>query len=226
MKLFWGMLFLFSAVSLVGQRDLSAGLLPKVNVSAKLSDQVGLVSSVESRQLLYDDPEVDYRYVLTDVATFFSFRTQPDQKLNLGYTLRFRNKQLFHRFSQQYNFVDYRDSYRVGHRLALDQTFADGEPTVYRARYRLTLEKPLSGDKVDPREFYLKAGVEFLGAYEDRDWGLEGRLVPLLGYEINDNDKIETGLDYRLDGIFSGAPGQDFWWSVTWYTAITGKRTK
>jgi hypothetical protein len=221
MKILWGILFLFSALSLLGQQDLSAGLLPKVNVSARLSDQVGLVSSVESRQLLYDDPEVDYRYVLTDAATFFSFRTQPDQKFNLGYTLRFRNKQLFHRFSQQYNFVDYRDSYRVGHRLALDQTFAKNEPAVYRARYRVTLEKPLSGDKVDPREFYLKAGVEFLGAYEERDWGLEGRLVPLLGYEINDNDKVEAGLDYRLDGIFSNAPGQDFWWAITWYTAIT-----
>ena len=134
MKLFWSILFLFSTFSLFGQRDLSAGLLPKVNVSARLSDQAGLVSSVESRQLLYDDPQVDYRYVLTDVATFLAFRIQPDQKRNLGYTLRFRNKQLFHRFSQQYNFVDYRDSYRVGHRLALDQTFAKDEPTTYRAR--------------------------------------------------------------------------------------------
>ncbi len=202
------------------QHAFSGGMLPKLNFSAKVSEKIKLVQSIESRQQFYDNDSemgLDYQYVLTDFAFRISRKVFSNQSLNIGYTLRLRQGKVYHRITQQYNIVRHFDFFRMGHRLATDQTYSKSKDTEFRFRYRLTFEIPLSGDKVDPGEFYAKMGNEYLLETSGGENDLEIRLLPFLGYEINKKNKVETGLDYRVSDISGEGSDHALRLSLTWY---------
>ena len=95
-----------------------------------------------------------------------------------------------------------------------------GAPTEYRFRYRATLENPLNGKSIDPKEFYLKINNEYLNAFEDREYDLEIRFSPLLGLKLNERNKLELGLDYRLDSFLENKTRNHFWTSINWYLKL------
>lgn len=227
----WGILslcfgvicLLFFSVFSYAQHSTLGGLLPRLNVSVRLSEDVKLIAFAESRQGLYDtrlEDRADYEYILTDMAAFLSFKMQANQSFNIGYTHRIRGDEVIHRMTQQFNIVVNRDAGRIGHRFVFDQTYSSQSPSVYRLRYRIVLEKSLSGDKIDSREFYMKIGTEALGNYTKRSLDLEWRMMPMIGYEINRYNRIEFGPDYRLGDVFSDQKRSSLWLSLTWYISI------
>ncbi len=108
-------------------------------------------------------------------------------------------------------------SMRLAHRFAADQTFGGGDPTEWRLRYRLGTELPLNGQEADPKELYLKINNEYLGSWQGNDSDLEIRLVPVLGYLFTDKNKLEFGLDYRIDSFLANEARQRFWGVLAWY---------
>lgn len=212
---------LFMITELGGQ-SLGLGILPKVTVTTKVGGALSLANSIESRQSMYMSdqmPTIDYQYILTDVISFLSYRIDPDQKVNAGYTLRFRGDQEFHRISQHYNLIRRYDKFRIGHRFAADQTFSSESSSEFRLRYRATFETAISGTKIDAREFYLKAGNEYLYSYKDGS-SLEIRFIPIIGYQVDQLSKLETGLDYRIKSPFTDETSNDIWLRMTWYLSI------
>jgi hypothetical protein len=205
------------------QHSLSGGFLPKINLSAKVSKKIKLVYSTESRQQFYQSEEVQqfqYKNALTDFTALVSTKIQANQSINTGYMIRFRDGEVFHRFIQQYNLVQYFDFLRMGHRLATDQTFSSDSDAKYRIRYRITIEKSLSGDEVDPREFYIKLGNEYLWEVTRSQSELEIRLLPMLGFEISKRNRIETGIDYRLSEILGAGAASALRLSLIFYQSF------
>ncbi len=90
--------------------------------------------------------------------------------------------------------------YRIRQRLRADERFQQrGHNRKYkfdlRLSYRLALDFPLEGDRLDNREFYLNTNAEFLytptttDAFFYREWnGYAG-----LGYKLNDLYTLELG---------------------------------
>ena len=191
------------------------GLLPKINTSLKLSENLKWVNSVESRTVIYDD-QWTFSHNLVDVSTILSIRQASNQSLNLGYLIRIRDGKIAHRLIQQYNIVNLADGYRLAHRLGFDQEFQHETTPRFRTRYRVIFEKPLDGRKIDVHEFYIKLGVESL--YNFRLEDLEFRALPFLGYRLSGNDKIEVGVEYRWEELFNGVSSNKNWFRVTWYT--------
>lgn len=197
------------------------GILPKSNLSLKLNKNLRAVASVESRQYFYEKNTFDYRYVLTDFQIFLSYKLSPGKSLNSGFIIRTENERTLYRLSQQYSVVKKYNAFRQGHRFGLDVTWGGGTDVVSRMRYRLTYEKPLSGERVDPSEMYIKLGNEVLFIIaEDPVFNLEYRLLPNIGYEINYNHKIEGGLDIRIRDIISEGPAFRMFFAFTWYVNI------
>ena len=211
--LFLILIFLFNSVS--AQIDTQFGLLPKINTSAKLSKSVKWINSIEVRELVYNN-EWKLSHSLIDIASIFSFKTSIDQSLNIGYLIRFRDGQVIHRMLQHYNFVNLSDDHRTAHRIGFEQEFFKDQSTRYRTRYRFTYEKPLNGNKVDLKEFYLKLGAETLYNFTTED--LEFRLLPYLGYQVTKKNKVELGIDARLNGFLNDNTASKNWLRVTWYT--------
>lgn len=187
-------------------------------MSVNVSDKIKWNNSFESRHSGYTSSEnvFKYRYILSDFSSLISVKIRTGQTVNLGYLIRFRDSKIYHRTIQQYNFIQNANARRIGHRVALDQTFADRELPEFRIRYRVVFEIPLSGDKVDPTEFYLKMGNEYILAFQEESSDPEIRLIPLLGYEFSRKNKLEAGLDYRLSGLSRSEEKQHrLWLSLT-----------
>lgn len=207
------------------QSSFQTGLLPSINFNKGISEDWSLNFKIESRQLLKDGffrnkNEFDYDYLLTDFTTITSKKIGLNNAISFGYTLRVADKDLVHRFIQQITLTKRYSSMRLGHRFSTDQTFAHDRSVQFRVRYRLTAELPLNGQSVDPKEFYIKINNEYLNVFQNKDYDLELRLVPLLGYNFNDNNKLETGLDYRLSSFIHTGSRSSFWLSINWFIKI------
>lgn len=213
-------------IPLVGnaQQNYQLGVLPSVNLNAKFPKDWSLNFKVESRQAIYqgrfgEEGEASYNYVLTDLALIAARKIGIRSAVAGGYVMRIREGTAFHRSAQQMTFSRRYQRTRMAHRLAADQTFASGEKPAYRLRYRLAAEIPLNGERVDPGEFYLKAGNEYLNGWQGKDYDLEVRWSPYLGYAFERGSKLEWGLDYRLDSFLQDASRHRFWLGINWYFA-------
>lgn len=210
--------FIFFCVSKVYcQSNFDSGFLPKVVFSNKVSDKVNWVHSLESRAIIYDD-KYPFSHNLVDVSSILSLKTNLNQSFNFGYIIRFWDSETIHRTFQHYNFVNQFLSIKVGHRLAFEQFYQTKKQITFRTRYRVSAEKPLNGERVDVKEFYIKLGNEYLYDFKTND--LEIRVTPNLGFKASKKDKIEFGLDYRLGRFLNNNTKNNLWFRTTWYISI------
>ncbi len=182
----------------VAQPSRGYGFLPRVVLSGNLSTSFRNITSAESRILFYDDGEFDLQHSLTDLSTLFSYRWFSNMTVSAGYMIRLRQGGPSHRLLQQFTLIQAVRQTRLSYRLAFDQTLSSQATTVYRARFRIQFELPLSGEKIDIGEFYLKPGIEAIGITQGGTQGAELRITPLIGYEISPSNRIEAGVDYRI----------------------------
>jgi hypothetical protein len=208
------------------QGSYQAGLLPAFNLNKKLPKQWSANLKIESRQSLAEgifgaNDQAEYEYLLTDFTLIAAKKVGLKHTLAGGYTLRWQGDEFVHRSIQQFFFIQNFPDFRLAHRLSTDQTFSPTDPVAFRLRYRAAMEVALAGQSVDPREFYLKINHEYLGLLQDQNFDLEVRLVPFLGYKFTDRNKLEVGLDYRVDSFIGGNGSRSrFWASVNWFLVI------
>lgn len=210
---------------LTAQDSYQLGALPSINLNKKWDSGWRWNAKVESRQLFKEGDfkttvPFDYIYELTDFSNIFSKQLGAQQSIAGGYLIRFRNQEWFHRSIQQFVITKRYQGLRLAHRFSADQTFSQINAPEFRFRYRISIEKSLSGTSVDPKEFYLKLNHEYLLGYQSIDTDLELRLVPLLGYELNDFNKIEAGLDYRVSSLLNNVDSHRFFITINWFITL------
>ncbi|WP_394747052.1 DUF2490 domain-containing protein [Spongiimicrobium salis] len=225
MKRILGILFFCAWVSGNAQSNYQFGILPSLNLNKKLEKDWKLNLKIESRQLLKEGnfgegTDFDFEYLLTDIAFIAAKKVGLHHNLAAGYQIRFREGTLFHRTIQQYTTVHSYSGLRLAHRIAADQTFSEITSPEYRFRYRLTAILPLSGKELDTKEWYVKINNEYLHAFQSSVYDLELRLVPFLGYVFTDSNKVEFGLDYRINSFLNGPSSHRFWWTVNWFVTL------
>ena len=204
-----------SSYTVLSQNNFDAGFLPKVVLSKKLSNKTKWINSLEQITIFYDE-DYQFTHSLVDVSTIYSLKTSSNQSFNFGYILRFRNSETIHRTFQHYNFINRFSSLKIGYRFAFEQFYQPKKQTTFRTRYRVSAEKPLNGERLDVKEFYIKFANEYLYDFSD----LEIRLTPYLGYQASKKDKIEFGLDYRVSDFISNRTQNTLWFRTTWYISF------
>jgi len=201
------------------------GTLPSLNLKKGINSDWSLNLKAETRLRFLQgefggDAPTDLHFQLADFALTASRKTGLNNALAGGYQIRLREEQTFHRLIQQFTLVRRYETFRMAHRFSSDQTFNSENPRELRLRYRITAEIPLDGQSVDPGEFYLKLNNEYLNSWQDGEYDLEIRLVPLAGFEFTDNNKLEFGLDYRLSSFIDGVLRNSFWINIGWYLKV------
>lgn len=195
--------------------------MPQVNVNLSLAGKWRLNTKLESRPLIsigeFGSQLSDFEYRLTDLSLLAARKIGLGQSIAGGYLLRSLPGEFRHRFIQQYSFVQSFSTFRLGHRIVSDQTFAPTAEAIARLRYRISFEFPLNGQSVDPREFYLKISHEYVNILQSRRYDLEIRGMPLLGYNTSDHSRFEVGLDYRLGSFLTDSTRHTGFWVVGWY---------
>jgi len=183
------------------------GLLPQINADFKMGDGWKLNSKLEGRQLFFQNPfpegQSELEFERLDLEIVATKSLNPANALGAGYLIRRQGGIFKHRFIQQFSITQKLLSSRLAHRIRTDQTLEEGEAVQLRLRYRIGWEKPLNGLELDPKEFYLKFSNEYLGSLQDQIGNLEIRGLASLGYNISDNNQLETGIDYRVEKLIN-----------------------
>ncbi|MBR9921263.1 MAG: DUF2490 domain-containing protein [Bacteroidetes bacterium] len=218
-------LFLLFSIESRGQHSWRSGLVPQINANYKLGKSWKINAKTENRIRLASgtfgkEKTTEYQYERTDLSLIISYKTGLNTNAAIGQLIRFRGEKILHRSIQQFSVVQRLSGLKLAHRFSTDQTWAKEEKPVYRFRYRLASEFPLNGQKTDPREFYIKLSNEYLYissfAFDD----FEIRLSPILGYALTNNNKLEVGLDYRIDSFRLTYNRSSFWTRVSWYVSF------
>lgn len=219
-------LCILASFGVYSQSVTNIGVIPKLNIKKKFESLWSVnveiaprVEIAEGRSLSH--LENDTFYTLTDVTTVVSYTVGVSNSVGVGYVTRIEEEQTTaHRFLQQYVLVDYYETYRIAHRFRTDQTFREGRVPVFRARYRISSDIALEGQTVDPSEFYFKISNEYVGILRDNANDIEIRLTPTLGYNLANKNKIELGLDYRIDSFINSAADHRYWVQVGYYLSF------
>lgn len=207
------------------QSTFQMGGLPSLNFNKKLKNDWSLNSKIESRLLfqrgeINGDVHKNFNYVLTDFSLIGAKKIGLNSRIAGGYLIRSEEGVLNHRFIQQYVIVQKLSGFRLAHRFLSDQTFSASEAPEFRLRYRITSELPLNGESVDPGEYYLKINNEYINSLQAMEYDLEIRLIPLIGYDISERFKIETGLDYRVNSFLTNNTRHSYWMTLNFFIEI------
>lgn len=222
-------LLVCSSSLVLSQSNLEMGLLPRLQIKTKLTEKVSLINTIEARYFFYDQElpnKKHFSYKLTDFSAFVEYKLSVNKAINVAYTLRLQPFTQSHRLIQQFKITNKFKSFSLKHRFGIDQTFNKHEFAVFRARYRLNFIKPLKGKTLDNKEFYLKQGIEFVGELEQKIGDLEIRILPKIGYQINENNTIEGGLDYRFSNFIKNDIENVLWYNMAWFIKINPKDKK
>lgn len=194
---------LLSIVTKAQEHRTILGFFPEASLSYKISDQYSITHKVESQHGLFDtqnlNKEFRYAHSLTDLQSFIGRRLSPFVKVDLGYQYRLQEGENTHRPIQQVSILQRGTSFRIGHRIRIDETFFKNAPLLFRARYRLKGQIPLQGQSLDAGENYLAISNELIYMIQSSEDDLENRLAAAYGFYFDDKNKLEIGLDYRTD---------------------------
>lgn len=197
------------------------GLLPQINTDVRLGNDWKINAKLEGRQLFFQNPfpagKSETKFERADLELVANKTLSPSTTVGGGYMLRRSDGKFIHRIIQQFTITQKLYSFRLSHRIRTDQTLEKDEAIQLRLRYRLSWEKPLSGLKVDPKEFYLKINNEYLGMLQDGKGDLEIRGLANLGYSISDSNKIESGVDYRIERLIQKSPVHKVFLNIAFY---------
>lgn len=219
--------FLLLSLQSFGQNRRSlSGFFPEAQISYKTNKDIKLTAKIESQHgMIQNTPnseaDVNYFHSLTDFQGFVGGKISPFISIAGGYQYRVAsNRPNSHRSMQQISFLQKKSKIRINHRVRLDQTFADKTFPEFRARYRLALEIALDGKNLDPGEFYLVLSDEGIYSYQSDEANLENRAVISLGHFFTNKQKLEAGIDYRIDGFINHNTRHRTWLKVGWFINI------
>ena len=181
---------------------------PKLSISKKLNNLWRIQGSVTFRQIIENDQPVILQKMESAVSidrSLFNF-----SKVGGGYL--FGGDDLFrpeveneHRFMQQYAFYFKFLKYRISNRLRSEQRiYADTYKN--RFRYRLSIDFPLNGEKLNLKEAYFIASNELLANVTAKEHDFENRLGAGMGWKLEKINKIQLQLQYRYMKI--GLPSE------------------
>ncbi|MCX2718250.1 DUF2490 domain-containing protein [Lentiprolixibacter aurantiacus] len=197
-----GLLFVIS--SLWSQDDFVSYWQPGIAVNYKVAPGYEHNFSLTKRSFTYNDSNLQFDVRQLDLVHFSKWRLLDNQSVGLGIQYRFRK--VFEpdsgnelRLTQQYNITFRPRTMRFGHRIRSEQRIFR-EQTIHRFRYRLALDRPLVGEKLDVGEPYIIGALESLisvGAGQRPEF--DQRVGLNIGWLVSQKSKIQAGLEYRRE---------------------------
>ena len=160
---------------------------------------------LSNRAFIYRNNSSIYRMRQLQISHFSDFKLDLRQNIALG--LMYRNRGAFEdssneiRLTQQYNLKSIFKTLRFGHRFRSEQRFYD-QFTAFRFRYRLALDVPLQGLKLDIGETYFVVTNEVLWtSTKISKPEFDYRISPSLGILLSKNLNLEFGVELRLEKV-------------------------
>lgn len=201
----WLILFLLIGAQLHAQHDTELLHEHEFAFRHSVSKTYSLNFGLSSRAFVYTEADFQYRMRQVQIAHFSTLKLDLKRSIALG--IMYRNRDAFEdssneiRLTQQFNRKSIFKTLRFGHRVRSEQRFYE-DFTAFRFRYRLALDLPLQGLKLDVGETYLVVTNEgLLTSTSVRKPEIEYRISPTLGLLLSKDLNIEFGVELRLDKL-------------------------
>jgi hypothetical protein len=209
------------------------GVLPNIQFQDKLHGKLDyflqLGSEINALNRTYGGREFPAEVQTSDLTAGITFDPDPNLNLASGFQARLREPfadEPTHELRpwQQITLVTRLEKFRLRNRLRIEQRFVQrerGEPHDFylRLRYRLSLDFPLAGERLDDKEFYLNTSAEWQLTPTRNDAfyfsNLRGYLG--LGFRFNRYHRLEAGPELRTRHLSREGNRENFWfWRMTW----------
>ncbi|TRX48928.1 DUF2490 domain-containing protein [Fulvivirga sp. M361] len=206
-----GILGLFFQSLQAQSGDLVAHWEMGVPISYKINDQWHMNTTLTGRNGFYDRNDagdgIQFFSNFLEVTQYISRRVNQRLSLSLGYRHRrrepFEGKGLYeNRLIQQLSYVHLRTASRLASRLQTEQRWGN-EFFEYRIRYRLSMDRPFSGEKLDIGEYYFITANELVTAFPDEGGdSLENRVSVGAGKLWTRKLKLQMDLQLRSGDLY------------------------
>lgn len=157
-----------------------------------------------SRYFLHQDA-FKYQQQQIDFFHFSTFNLNTANKLSIGFYYRNRDwsnsgsDEL--RFLKQLDFIKQKTSIRYRHRFRLEQRIFNNF-TAFRQRYRFAVDFPLNGDAFNIGTTFFTGTLEGLFSLsKNRAPLVNKRTSAKIGWQLNSDLKLQTGLEYRFESF-------------------------
>ncbi|GAA4804282.1 hypothetical protein GCM10023330_08280 [Litoribaculum gwangyangense] len=176
-----------------------------IAINHKVSKNYNVNFATRSRSFLYRNQTLQYQQQQLDIFHFSTLVLDYSHDLSFG--IYYRNRDIFDtgsdelRLTQQFNYKKQKLGVRFGHRFRSEQRFFN-DRTVFRQRYRFTIDFPLNGEKLDIGELYFVSSLEGLLNLSKPDIPeIDQRTTVQIGWQLTENLKLQAGLEYRLESF-------------------------
>lgn len=170
-----------------------------------MNETYSLNFGLSSRAFTINENDLIYRLRQVQISHFSSLKLNLKHSIGLG--IMYRNRNAFEdssneiRLTQQFNQKSIVKRLRFGHRFRSEQRFFD-RFTEFRFRYRLAVDIPLQGLKLDTGETYFILTTEgLLTNAKIIKPEIEYRLSPSIGILLSEDFNVEFGIELRLDKL-------------------------
>lgn len=156
-----------------------------------------------------------------EIRSFLTYAFFNQRKMSFGYMYRgiepFRGKHQFeHRITQQFAFLSNIRAFRLAHRFRAEERIFEND-FVLRLRYRLSYDKPLQGESLDPGELYFVTSNEFVFSFNSSRETWQNRISMGIGKLFANNRKLQFSLTYRYSDFLSSTEEEIYQFKTVYY---------
>ncbi len=202
-----------SSLPTFGQRgELQAHWEISVPISYQLTNRWSMNTTLASRTGFYErrleDTNVNLFVNFVEATQFVTYKAEHNLTTTLGYRYRAVNpvegeRDYENRFIQQLGLVHFSTSFRLASRLRSEQRWRS-ESFSQRIRYRFSLDRPLSGEKLNIGELYGIFSNELVTEFNENSSNtLENRISVGLGNKWGQGSKIQLDVQLRSDDVLN-----------------------
>ena len=183
------------------QSDLKIFNEPTFAVNHRVSKTYRMHFAFKGRHFIYTDDGLYFKQRQLELGHFSTLTLNSRHSISLG--VLYRNRNWFEdsgnefRTTLQFNIKSPLSPLRFGQRIRVEQRFFE-HITAHRLRYRLAIDIPLNGEKLDVGEAYLVSSTEFLWSLSRSIPQLDNRTTVHLGWYANKSLKLQLGLEHQL----------------------------
>jgi len=160
-------------------------------------------SIVQRTTSFSEDENENLQFSYLEINQIINRKINPWINVALGYKYRSNypvDELTFfeHRITQQLGWTHFEQRARLVSRFRVEQRISN-EDFAQRHRYRLSLDLPLSGEKLDPKEFYLSVSNEILWQVGQNESEWSDRIGASIGYVLSKSARLELSFIHRME---------------------------
>ncbi len=206
---------LFQMLDCSAQDSFKTGIMPTINLNTKFINEYTLYLKLESRNHF----EKGLEHNLTEISFLIGRKVGQKNRVAVGYSYLYQEEIDAYRFIQKFSVRKRYEKFGMVYQISTDQTMID-KKIALRVRGKITTEIPFDGVSIDSCDYYFKAYNEYVFKFFEGKHQLEFRWSPMVGYKVSEANKIEIGVDHRINTLFEEDRKHKLWVKLNWYIKL------